>query len=130
MMAPKIRIARPVTDLVATERMYCDAFGLAVLYRFTAHDGFDGIMLGERGAAYHFEFTLCPGHPIKPAPTPEDLVVLYLPDKEEWRAMCERAQAAGFKSVESFNPYWDRLGRTYEDSDGYRIVLQHAEWSV
>jgi hypothetical protein len=35
---------------------------------------------------------------------------------------------AGFKSVASFNPYWDTNGRTYVDHDGYRIVLQHADW--
>jgi hypothetical protein len=35
---------------------------------------------------------------------------------------------AGFKSVISFNPYWDANGRTFEDHDGYRLVLQNAEW--
>jgi hypothetical protein len=37
--------------------------------------------------------------------------------------------AAGFRQVTSFNPYWDVRGRTYEDEDGYRIVLQNAEWT-
>jgi len=36
--------------------------------------------------------------------------------------------AAGFRQVASFNPYWDRCGRTFEDFDGYRVVLQNAEW--
>ncbi len=26
------------------------------------------------------------------------------------------------------NPYWDKLGRTFEDPDGYRVVLQNADW--
>ncbi|WP_371418616.1 hypothetical protein [Acidisoma sp. S159] len=30
----------------------------------------------------------------------------------------------GFPAVASFNPYWDQLGRTYEDPDGYRVVIQ------
>jgi hypothetical protein len=34
--------------------------------------------------------------------------------------------AAGYWPVASFNPYWDRSGRTFEDSDGYRVVLQNA----
>jgi hypothetical protein len=34
---------------------------------------------------------------------------------------------AGFRQVASFNPYWDRRGRTYEDHDGYRVVLQNAK---
>ena len=24
--------------------------------------------------------------------------------------------------------YWDRCGRTFEDLDGYRVVLQNAAW--
>ena len=36
--------------------------------------------------------------------------------------------AAGFTPVPSFNPYWDRLGRTFADRDGYRVVLQRAAW--
>ena len=43
--------------------------------------------------------------------------------------MCDSMLAAGFKEVAAFNPYWDARGRTYEDRDGYRIVLQQAEWS-
>jgi hypothetical protein len=35
---------------------------------------------------------------------------------------------AGFARVASFNPYWDRDGRTFEDPDGYRIVLQNSAW--
>jgi hypothetical protein len=38
-------------------------------------------------------------------------------------------RAAGFKQVASLNPYWDVRGHTYEDQDGYRIVLQNAEWN-
>src|SRR6266581_3784296 len=37
--------------------------------------------------------------------------------------------AAGFTQVTAFNPYWEVRGRTYEDRDGYRIVLQQAEGS-
>jgi hypothetical protein len=38
-------------------------------------------------------------------------------------------QAAGYQATASFNPYWDRVGRTFEDPDGYRVVLQNAAWS-
>lgn len=37
-------------------------------------------------------------------------------------------QAAGFAPVPSVNPYWDRQGATFEDPDGYRVVLQNGEW--
>ncbi|MGU7770747.1 VOC family protein [Burkholderia sp. MR1-5-21] len=128
-MQAKLRIARPVSDLAHTERMYCDAFGLTVLARFSDHDGFAGIVLGHEGKDYHFEFTHCRTHPIAPATTPEDLVVFYLPDHEMWEDACARATAHGFVRVTSFNPYWEASGRTFTDADGYRIVLQNAAWS-
>jgi len=31
--------------------------------------------------------------------------------------------------VESFNPYWDVHGHTFQDLDGYRVVIQNDEWS-
>ncbi|WP_425536797.1 hypothetical protein [Ensifer adhaerens] len=35
---------------------------------------------------------------------------------------------AGFLPVPSFNPFGDRNGKTFEDPDGYRTVLQNAAW--
>ena len=32
-----------------------------------------------------------------------------------------------FKKVKSFNPYWEEGGQTFEDLDGYRVVLANAE---
>ncbi len=109
--------------------MYCRGLGLHVIGGFENHDGFDGVMLGAEGSSYHFEFTRFNTHPVAPAPTPEDLVVLYMPAAAEWQAACAAMSAAGFKQVTSFNPYWEARGRTFEDPDGYRIVLQQAEWS-
>jgi hypothetical protein len=109
--------------------MYCRGLGLRVVGSFENHDGFDGVMLGVAGSSYHFEFTRCRTHPVAPAPTVEDLVVFYIPAAAEWQATCARMLATGFKQVASFNPYWETQGRTYEDQDGYRIVLQHAQWS-
>ena len=68
--------------------MYCRGLGLRVVGNFENHDGFDGVMLGFDGADYHFEFTHCRAHPVAPAPTPEDLVVFYVPDAEQWQAAC------------------------------------------
>ena len=36
---------------------------------------------------------------------------------------------AGFEPVTAFNPYWERDGLTFEDPDGYRVVLQNAAWT-
>jgi len=127
-MAPHLRIARPVRDLVKTTYLYCRGLDLCVLGRFEDHAGFDGVMVGAAGAAYHFEFTRHRAYPVAPAPTVEDLVVLYLPVTSDWHVACARMAAAGFRQVAPFNPYWERRGRTYEDYDAYRVVLQNAEW--
>lgn len=97
--------------------------------QFQRHDGFDGTILGDPNSRYHFEFTQCLRHSVAPAPTVEDLVVLYIPEQDEWQALCGRMVAAGFKQVVSFNPYWEVRGRTYEDPDGYRTVLECSEWT-
>jgi catechol 2,3-dioxygenase-like lactoylglutathione lyase family enzyme len=124
-----LRIARPVSDLEKTKAMYVSGLGLKILGNFEDHEGFDGVMLGRADSDHHFEFTHCRRHPVAPTPTREDLVVFYIADPSEWRAACSRLLAAGFKQVPSFNPYWDVRGRTFEDHDGYRVVLQGAAWS-
>lgn len=128
-MQTQLRIARPVRNLEKSVQMYCKGLGLVEIGRFADHEGFDGVMLGRPGLSYHFEFTFCRVHPVTPAPTAEDLIVFYLPDASEWQSTCRSALEAGFVEVNSFNPYWDRLGRTFEDLDGYRVVLQRAAWS-
>ena len=52
----------------------------------------------------------------------------YLPDRGEWERAVARLEGLGCRSVRSFNPYWDRQGRTFEDPDGWRVVLQNAGW--
>lgn len=123
------RIARPVSDLERSRRMYCDGLEWALLGRFEDHDGFDGVMVGPPGAAFHLEFTYCRTHPVAPSPTPEDLLVVYVPVPGEWRARCTALLAAGFGEVEAFNPYWRRAGRTFADRDGYRLVVSHQAWN-
>ena len=125
---PHLRVARPTDDLAAVVRFYRDGLGLEVLYEFAGHGGFDGVMLGAPGAPYHLEFTRCEGHTAGRAPTEDNLLVFYLPDAAEWRAATERMERAGYAAVPAFNEYWDRAGRTYEDADGYRVVLQNAGW--
>jgi catechol 2,3-dioxygenase-like lactoylglutathione lyase family enzyme len=126
---PILRIARPTDDLDALLPFYQQGLGLNVLYRFEDHDGFDGIMLGHERAPYHFEFTRARGHNAGRAPTQDNLVVFYLPDAEDWCAAVQRMRDAGFAPVPAFNPYWDRDGLTFEDPDGYRVVLQQAAWT-
>jgi catechol 2,3-dioxygenase-like lactoylglutathione lyase family enzyme len=123
-----LRVARPTDDLAAVMRFYRDGLGFEVLFEFADHDGFDGAMLGHPGAAYHLEFTRKQGHDAGRAPTQDNLLVFYLPDETDWKAAVARLEAAGHRAVKSFNPYWDHRGRTFEDPDGYRVVLQNANW--
>lgn len=109
--------------------MYCEGLGLRGIGSFEDHAGFDGVMLGVPGSDHHFEFTHCRAHPVAPSPTPEDLIVLYLATRADWDRACARMLAAGFEQVASFNPYWEVRGRTYQDHDGYRVVLQNDGWS-
>jgi hypothetical protein len=127
-MSPHLRLARPVSDLSRSTELYCRGLGLCVLGSFENHQGFDGVMLGVEGSDYHFEFTYCRAHPVAPTPSAEDLVVLYCPVASEWQSACASMLAAGFKPIAPFNPYWELQGRTFEDHDGYRTVLQQAEW--
>lgn len=123
-----LRIARPVTDLALISHVWCHGLGLQNIGGFTGHQGFSGVMLGADGLGWHLEFTHCPGHPLLPAPTEDDLLVLYLPCHAAWRDRCARMDEAGFRRVPAFNPYWDRQGVTFSDQDGYRVVIQHAAW--
>lgn len=124
----KLRIARPTDHGDELLRFYRDGLGLELLGSFEDHDGFDGMMLGAPGAPYHFEFTRQKGHTVGPAPSQDNLVVFYLPDTAQWQAAVARMEAHGFAPVPSYNPYWDRMGKTFEDPDGYRVVLQNAAW--
>jgi catechol 2,3-dioxygenase-like lactoylglutathione lyase family enzyme len=123
-----LRVARPTDRLEEVVRFYVDGLGLTRLDGFEAHDGVDGVMLGLPGASYHLEFTRTRGHIAGRAPTGDHLLVFYVCDRPAWEEAVDRMTAAGHWPVPSFNPYWDRAGRTFEDPDGYRVVLQHGSW--
>ena len=125
-----LRVARPTDDLEAVIRFYRDGLGFRELGNFRGHDGFDGVMLGFPGAPYHLEFTRKRGHPAGRAPTEENLLVFYLPDENAWREAVDRLEDQGHRPVPSFNSYWDRVGKTFADPDGYRVVLQNAAWNA
>lgn len=130
MLIPKLRVARPTNDLAALVHFYCEGLGLKRLAGFAAHQGFDGVMLGYPGAPYHLEFTREDGQTVAPAPTAEHLLVFYFPDAAAWQAATARLAAAGYAAVPAHNPYWDAQGRTFQDPDGYRVVLQQAAWDL
>lgn len=127
--SPILRIARGSDDLDALLAFYVDGLGFEVLFRFSHHDGFDGLMIGHPDQPYHLEFTLQRGHRVGRAPSPENLLVFYLPDRGDYQAALGRMAQAGIAPVAANNPYWDEGGATFEDPDGYRIVLTSRSWS-
>jgi catechol 2,3-dioxygenase-like lactoylglutathione lyase family enzyme len=123
-----LRVARPTDNLSEIIRFYRDGLGFEVIDSFEDHLGFDGVMLGHADLPYHLEFTHQREHSMLKAPSKENLLVFYLPEEEEWRRAVDRMLRLGYESVKSYNPYWDVRGKTFEDTDGYRVVLQAAAW--
>lgn len=131
-MIPKtsvIRIARSTDRLDDITSMYIAGLGFQLIGSFKDHDGFDGSILGHEHHLFHLEFTHHHGTTVGSAPTKDNLLVFYIPRYGEWTACCKTMENAGFKHVQSYNKYWDSTGKTYEDLDGYRVVLQNGEWS-
>lgn len=125
-----IRVARPSRDLERAERFWVDGLGLEVLYRADqdAEGGHALLMVGWPGAAWHLELAGDPEGETPPAPTDEDLLVLYVGDTIE-PAVVDRLVRAGGIVVAARNPYWRRWRITIADPDGYRLVLSHRDWS-
>lgn len=124
----QLRIARPTDRLEEVVGFYRDGLGLEEIGSFVDHDGFDGVMLGAVGQPYHLELTRQRRHSAGGSPSPEHLLVFYLPDRAEWQSAVDRMERHGCVAIASHNPYWDRNGVTFADPDGYRVVLQNASW--
>ncbi|AKA36951.1 glyoxalase [Yersinia ruckeri] len=125
-----MRVARPTDNLDVITEMYCQGLGFRLLGSFENHQGFDGRILGHPHHTYHLEFTHHRGSVVSGAPTQDNLLVFYLADQEEWHAQCRDMQTAGFQIVTAYNPYWDINGKSFEDIDGYRVVLQQRPWPL
>ncbi len=129
MAVPFFRVARPTDRLAEVTRFYVEALGFERLASFQDHDGFDGEVLGFPGATWHLEFVFDrSGRPVGESPSDEHLLVLYFATSAEYEAAATLAERAGARVVPSNNPYWDRLGRTVEDPDRYRVVLVNSPW--
>lgn len=125
-----LRVARPTDDLEPVVSFYRDGLGLQVIDQFDDHDGVDGVMLGFPADPHHLEITRHRGVAVGRAPTEDNLLVFYVPDRRDWDAVVARMAGAGHEPVPSLNPYWDRDGVTFEDPDGYRVVIQNGSWDV
>lgn len=123
MKAVQFRIARPTNQLTEVIRFYQQGLGLEILGKFEGHSGYDGVMLGLPDKTYHLEFTQHIDKMPLPKPTKENLMVLYFDNVEEYKKANERIQKTGISPVEPENPYWKGKSETYEDPDGWRVIL-------
>ncbi|HEX9358747.1 MAG TPA: hypothetical protein VF933_33665 [Streptosporangiaceae bacterium] len=85
------------------------------------------VMLGWPGASWHLELVADPEGQTPPAPTVEDLQVLYRGQPAD-RGLTSAWWARAGGSSPPANPYWERWGITIADPDGYRLVLSHRSW--
>jgi catechol 2,3-dioxygenase-like lactoylglutathione lyase family enzyme len=118
----KFRIARHTEDLNRMIDFYGRILGLKVLGEFKNHLNYDGVFLGSPSSDWHLEFTVSGIPPIH-FPDDDDLLVFYASSIAEFNTIKERLIANRVKHVKPKNPYWERNGITFEDPDGFRIVL-------
>jgi catechol 2,3-dioxygenase-like lactoylglutathione lyase family enzyme len=98
------RVARPTDKLEEVVCFYRDGLGLEVIGGFEGHEA---------------------GSPC-PAPTKDNLLVLYIPERAAVDALVERLAAHGHCPIPPENPYWHEKGLTFEDPDGWRVVLMNT----
>jgi catechol 2,3-dioxygenase-like lactoylglutathione lyase family enzyme len=122
----QVRVARHTDRLAQVTAFYRDGLGLREAGGFADHDGYDGVFLEIPGTGAHLELTTGGGHRA-PDPHPETLLVLYLGDDAAVRAVAARL---GGDPVETANPYWAEHGLTFEDPDGFRVVLVPEAWTA
>ena len=126
MQAVQIRVARPTDKLEEIARFYCEGLGLKKIGSFENHAGYSGVMIGLPVHQYHLEFTRHEKGSPCPAPTRDNLLVFYIPDKNSIEKILAQLAAIGYGPVPPENPYWQEKGITIEDPDGWRIVLMNT----
>ena len=118
-----MRVARHTDRLAAVVAFYRDGLGFTEIGGFHDHDGYDGRFLAVPGTGAHLELTSGGGH-AAPEAHPESLLVFYLGDEAAVRAVAARLG----DPVRPANPYWAEHGLTFEDPDGFRVVLVPERW--
>ncbi len=118
-----VRIARPTDRLEEVVAFYVEGLGLVRLGDFRDHDGYTGVLVGLPDRSVHLEFTSHADGSPGPAPSSDNLLVLYLPDRVAVDGVVVRLAAAGHHLVAPENPYWLERSVTVADPDGWRVVL-------
>jgi catechol 2,3-dioxygenase-like lactoylglutathione lyase family enzyme len=117
----RLRIARASRDLAAAERFYRLGLQFPLVDRFESHAGYDGVILAMPGSA-HLEITRHERGRVTAA-DPDDLLVLYLPERAQLDVFRDRLERLGHAAVRPANPYWKGRALTFADPDGWHVVL-------
>ena len=123
----QVRICRPTNNLDEVLRFYCEGLGMQLLLRFNRDRwGYGGVILGGLGSDIHLEFTIheggFPGNAILP-PSSDHLIVFYIITESVYHNLISRLEGCGYFPVAAGNPHWDKDGITFQDPDGWRVVL-------
>jgi catechol 2,3-dioxygenase-like lactoylglutathione lyase family enzyme len=118
----KFRIARHTSDLNRIIDFYGRVLGLKVLGDFKDHHQYNGVFMGLPGEGWHLEFTVSDKLP-QHQPDDDDLLVFYASSLAEFAEIKKRFIKNKVKHVQPANPYWEKNGITFEDPDGFRIVI-------
>ena len=123
-----VRWARPTDRLDEVVAFYCDGLGLPGLGGFEAHAGYSGAFVGLPGEGVHLEFTTHSEGSPGPAPSDDNLLVLYVADRAALDAIAQRLAAQGYPAVAPENPYWIPRSVTVADPDGWRVVVVDSSY--
>ncbi|TGJ83460.1 hypothetical protein E0Z10_g5304 [Xylaria hypoxylon] len=129
-----LRVARPTDSIASLIPFYVDGLGFHVTATFNGRrEGYQGVLLAlppsspsAPSPAYHLQFTQYGPYRGRRAPTQDNLLVFFMPDWTLYQRALARMARTGFEPVRSFSPYWARYGTTFEDPDGYRVVLANT----
>lgn len=117
----QVRVARPTDQLEKIVEFYEKGLGLPFITSFEGHAGYSSVILGLPNL--HLEFTHhIQGSPC-PSPTRDNLLVLYISEALMIEEIYWRLKKLGYSPVEPENPYWNKKSITFEDPDGWRVVL-------
>lgn len=119
----QVRVSRPTSQMERVIAFYRDGLGLAIIFSYVDDQDYDGVMFGLPGRDYHLEVTQHKGDGPCPQPSPDTLLVFYIPTTADRDHLVARLGALGYHPVAPRNPYWAPNGVTIPDPDGWHIVL-------
>ncbi len=120
-----VRLSRPTNQLDRLLHFYCDGLGLSQVFTFPEDAaGYAGAVLAYPGHPLHLEFcTHRQGFQTCRPPTRDNLIVFYLKTPIDLEELGRHMGELGYPAQPAANPHWDQDGITFEDPDGWRVVL-------